>query len=192
MVKFGTESDRSSDLGVQHQVTAVADQHDDLVLGPRQLHAEAAGDLVAHAGIAVFQVVAADLPRLPQLVQFAGQPAGGAHHDGVRRQHALHRADHLGVRWPSSIGWRGDRGGLLAPHSEGGGQALQPGFRRTMAGECGIQFRQPDACIGDQRLHMMFDSIEYLHIKTDRRRAGFWNSDHDPVVKSCSAFPRRE
>ena len=31
-----------------------------------------------------------------------------------------------------------------------------------MAGERGIQFRQPDACIGDQRLHVMLGGIEHL------------------------------
>jgi hypothetical protein len=45
------------------------------------LGAEAAGDLVAHAGEAVFHVVAAGRARLPELVQFARQAAGGAEHD---------------------------------------------------------------------------------------------------------------
>ena len=58
----------------------------DLALGLRQLDAEPAGDLVAHAGIAVFDVVAAGRAGLPQLVQLARQAAGGADHDVVARR----------------------------------------------------------------------------------------------------------
>ena len=83
MVSFSAEHHRGGDLGVDHEVAAVADHHDDLAFGPRQLHAEPAGDLVAHAGVAVFQVVGAGPPRLPELVQLAGQAAGGADHDRV-------------------------------------------------------------------------------------------------------------
>ena len=43
------ERDRGGDLGVEHQVAAVADQHADLALRTRQLDAEAAGDFIAHA-----------------------------------------------------------------------------------------------------------------------------------------------
>ena len=49
--------------------------------GSRHLHAEAAGDLVAHAGKAVFEVVAAGRAGLPELVQLARQAARRADHD---------------------------------------------------------------------------------------------------------------
>ena len=56
--QLGAERDRGRDLGVHHQVAAVADQHADLALRLRELDAQPAGDLVAHARVAVFEVVA--------------------------------------------------------------------------------------------------------------------------------------
>src|SRR5438105_15897160 len=47
------EHDRCRDLGIEHQITAVADDHDNLSIGLRHLYAEAASDLVAHARVAV-------------------------------------------------------------------------------------------------------------------------------------------
>ena len=49
---------RGRDLRVHHQIGAVADRHDDLAVGQGHLDADRAGDLVAHAGIAVFDVIA--------------------------------------------------------------------------------------------------------------------------------------
>ena len=43
----------------EHQVGAVSDQHEDLAFRCGELHSEPAGDLVAHAGVAVLEVVAA-------------------------------------------------------------------------------------------------------------------------------------
>ncbi len=63
--ELATELDRGRDLRVHHQIGAVADEHDDLAFGHRQLDAEPAGDLVAHAGIAVFDVIGAGLPDAP-------------------------------------------------------------------------------------------------------------------------------
>ena len=71
MMSFCAEHHRRRDLGVEHQVAAVADHHDDFAVGPRHLDAEAAGDLVAHARVAVFHVIAAGHRRAPELVQLA-------------------------------------------------------------------------------------------------------------------------
>ena len=69
------------------------------LVGPRHLDADAAGDLVAHAGEAVFHVIAARRRRRPQLVQFARQAARGVDdHRVVAAEGARDRADHLGVR----------------------------------------------------------------------------------------------
>ena len=70
----------------QHQVGAVADQHVDLALGRGHLHAEPAGDLVAHARVAVLDVVALRVARAPELVQVAGHRARGADDDVGRRR----------------------------------------------------------------------------------------------------------
>ena len=101
MIELAAEHHRGRDLGIHHQVAAVADHHDHFALGPRHLHAEAAGDLVAHARVAVFDVVAAGRARAPELVQLAGQRAGGADDDvvaGESARESLHRADHVARR----------------------------------------------------------------------------------------------
>ena len=69
------------DLRRHHQVRAVADQHVHLALRRRQLDADAAGDLVAHARVAVLDVVALRVARAPELVQVARHRARGAHDD---------------------------------------------------------------------------------------------------------------
>ena len=69
------EHHRRGDLGVEHQVGAVADHDDDLLVGLGHLDAEPAGDLVAHGREAVFGVVGARRAGLPELVQLARQPA---------------------------------------------------------------------------------------------------------------------
>ena len=170
--QFHAEHHRCRDLGVQHQVAAVADQHDHLTLGPSQLDAKAAGDLVAHAGVAVFQVVGADLPRLPQLVQLTWQSTGGADHDGVLRCGTLDRADHLCIRWQFGIGWRGHGGGVFAPGADRTGQAAQPGVGRAVAGERCVKLDQCRARVGDQRVHVMLRGIEHLHVEADEAARG--------------------
>src|SRR3546814_6012526 len=51
--------------------------------------------LVAHARVAVLDVVTARRRGTPQLVQLARQPAGGADHDRIVGHGGLHRAEHL-------------------------------------------------------------------------------------------------
>ena len=81
MVSLIALLDRGDDLRRHHQVRAVADHHVDLARRIGHLDAEAPGDLVAHARVAVLEVVAVGLARAPELVQVAGQAAGGADHD---------------------------------------------------------------------------------------------------------------
>jgi hypothetical protein len=69
--QLAPEHHRGRDLGVEHQVGAVADEDEHLAGRFSHLHAEAARDLVTHAGEAVFHVVAAGLGGLPVLVQLA-------------------------------------------------------------------------------------------------------------------------
>jgi hypothetical protein len=87
-----SQHDRGGDLGIQHQVGAVAHHHDHLVLRARHLHAQAAGDLVAHAGIAVFDVVVARANRRATACAARPAGAGGAHHHVGRRCRAPSRA----------------------------------------------------------------------------------------------------
>ena len=90
--------DRGDELARQHQVGAVADEHVDLPLGRRELDAEAARDLVAHARVAVLDVVALRVARAPELVQVAGHRAGGADDDVGRRGRVVDGADHRALR----------------------------------------------------------------------------------------------
>ena len=71
-------------LGGHHQVGAVADHDEHVAVSSAISHAEAAGDLVAHAGVAVLDVVALGIPGPPELVQVTGHRAGRAHHDVAR------------------------------------------------------------------------------------------------------------
>ena len=48
---------RSRHFRIEHEIGAVTDHHHDLALGLRQFHADAASDLIAHAGEAIFEVV---------------------------------------------------------------------------------------------------------------------------------------
>ncbi len=101
--------DRRHDLRRHHQPRAVADHHVHLAVGSRHLHAEPAGDLVAHAGVAVLHVVALRVPRAPQLVQIARQAAGGAdHHVARARRRVVHRADDLALARAAAVAQRVD------------------------------------------------------------------------------------
>ena len=134
------EHHRRCDFRVEHQVAAVADQHDDLALWIRHLDADAAGDLVAHARVAVFDVVGAGTRGAPELVQFARQRSGGADDDVVRRRvrmRALHCADHFALvrqRRRSDFAAADDCGDGFAPRLRGGDGAFLPLARRRPAG----------------------------------------------------------
>ena len=86
------------DLLRHHQVRPVADQHVHAAVGRRHFHAEAPGDLISHAGVAVLEVIALRIARAPQLVQIAGKTAGRAHDDVGRCECFLKSADHLRLR----------------------------------------------------------------------------------------------
>ena len=90
--------DRRDDLLRHHQVRAVADEHVHLAIGGRKLDAESARNLVAHAGVAVLDVVAVRVRDPPELVQLAGHRAGGADDDVARSRRIVDGADHLALR----------------------------------------------------------------------------------------------
>src|SRR5262249_32403295 len=89
--------DRRDDLLRHHEVGAVADHDVDFALRIGHFDAEAAGDFIAHGGIAVFEVVALGIARAPQLVQVARQAAGRAHNYVARLRDLIHHADHLSL-----------------------------------------------------------------------------------------------
>ena len=69
------EQHGDGDLGIHHEIGAVAEHHRHVARRVGHLDAQPAGDLVAHGGIAIFEVIAARRARLPMLVQLAGKPA---------------------------------------------------------------------------------------------------------------------
>ena len=100
----------------------------------RHLDADAAGDLVAHAGVAVFHVIAARPQGAPELVQLGRQRARRAHDDVVRRRlrmRALDRADHLAV-----VGQRRRRD-FADADDRGHRRAPRLGFPRRLLLPCG-------------------------------------------------------
>src|SRR5207248_493799 len=64
----------------------------------RAFHAEPSGDLVAHAGKSILEVIAEALLGLPVPVQLPGQAARGADHDVRCPRGSLYRTDDLGIR----------------------------------------------------------------------------------------------
>src|SRR5439155_8309658 len=94
---------RGDDLVVQHQVAAVADEGVHLALRPRHLHPEGARDLVAHAGVAVLRVVVSARLAPPELVEVAGQAAGGVDHGAVLVDAPVEDAYHLGLLEDTSV-----------------------------------------------------------------------------------------
>ena len=95
--ELGVLLDRRDDLARHHEVAAVADHDEHLALGCREFHADAGGYLVAHARVAVLDVVLLRIARAPQLVQLAGQRARGADDDVLRTCRLVHGADHLAL-----------------------------------------------------------------------------------------------
>ena len=90
--------DRRHDLLRHHQVRAVADHHEHLARRIGHLHAQPAGDLVAHARVAVLEVIRVRLARAPQLVEIARQAARRTDH------HVLRPRERIRPRRPARSG----------------------------------------------------------------------------------------
>ena len=67
---------RGNQLGVQHQIRAVANHDDSLATGTS--NTEASGNLVTHGRESIFNVIAEVVAHAPQLVQVARQRTGSA------------------------------------------------------------------------------------------------------------------
>ncbi len=150
-----------------HQVGAVADHDEDVPVGAGHLDAEPAGDLVAHAGVAVLDVVPLRVAGAPQLVQVAGHRPGRAHHDVPRAGELVDRPDHLGLGGQRPVP---ERVGLLHGRVPGGGQSGRPLLvrrRRRPAGEGSGQRHEGLAGVGDQRDAGVLERVERGHVDVD-------------------------
>ena len=109
--------DRRRQLAREHQVGAVADHHEHLAVRRRELGAHPARDLVAHARVAVLDVVAlaVGIGRPPQLVQVAGHRAGGADDHVALAGRLVDGADHLGLARQRAVAGGVEARDLLVP-----------------------------------------------------------------------------
>ena len=98
------------ELLCDHQVRAVTQPQVHRARWVSHLHAEAAGDLVFHAGIAILEVVALRVAAAPELVPVAGQTAGCTDHYTFLARNLIHRSDRRALRHRRASGnWALDR-----------------------------------------------------------------------------------
>ena len=88
---------RRDQLGRVHQVSAVADQHEDFALSLSHSNADAGGYLVAHAGITEFEMTGPAAGCVPQLQEIAGRAAGGGDDRVAGSGFAIEQADQLAL-----------------------------------------------------------------------------------------------
>ncbi len=172
--QFFVEHDGGGDFRIHHQIAAVAHHDDDFRLRLRHLDAQAAGDFITHARVAVFHMVAARCRCSPQLVQLGRQGTGRADDNvagGGILGGTLHGADDFAVVWQAGhfpFAGNGQHGGaprmrlLLCP--------LQPLARAVPATQ---QPRQSLQAQGRVRLHAQaaaFQRIESVDVQADQLR----------------------
>ena len=100
---------RRVEVAVEHQVRAVADEHDrvavGLQFGTRHRRSPPAGQLVAHAGEPVLTIERRDAERPPAVVQLAGKPTRCGEGVIALRGPRPDRPDDLGVRRQPGTGF---------------------------------------------------------------------------------------
>ena len=109
---------------------------------------------------------------LPELVQFAGQAAGGADHDVARRAGALQGAEHLGVGRRERVG----RGAIALR----GRQPLRLALRRRFApfggrrpvAERRVERRDAEPRVAHQGQRAMLGGVERLDVEADEAALG--------------------
>ena len=165
--QLAAEHHRGGDLGVEHQVAAVADDDDHFATGVRHLHADAAGNLVAHARVAVLDVIAAGHRRAPELVQLARQRPRGADDDVVAGRvgdAALDRADHLAVVGQRHRAHAGDAQHLVAPALAALLRGRLPRGIGAPAAERPRQRREPATGVGAHRQAAPLERVERVDV----------------------------
>ncbi len=178
------------ELGVEHQVRAVADHDDDLALvavgKEPALGPQAAGDLVSHARERVFDVVAERVAHTPQLVQIAREGSGGLHDDVGRVEGRLHGPDDLGLPGHREAGRckRGIHRGIplgLLPNDAVGVVGIDLVASSSM--DSSARASRASAITGSCE-PCLYASNEATLMLTNTTSGGFWNAVREPVVKS--------
>ena len=101
----------------QHEIRAVPDERVHLAVPRGQLHAQRARDLVAHARVAVLDVVLLAVTRPPELVKVARHRARSAHDDVHGRGRLVHGPDDLTLRGQRLVSDRVQPGHLRVPRA---------------------------------------------------------------------------
>ena len=186
--QLDTLRDRGHELARQHQVRAVADHHEHLALGRRELDPDPAGDLVAHARVAILDVVALRVARAPQLVQVARHRSGGAHHDIAGPAAALTA--------PITSAWLGS-GSCRRCTSR---STSAPQAADSSAARCSTPRRRGDrrarpaaprapSRVGERASPLCLAASSDATLTFTNRTPGSWNADFDDVVKSLQRVP---
>ena len=152
---------------VHHQIGAVADHDDDLGIGHRHLGAPAAGDLVAHAGIAELAVERAGGLDLPVLGQLARQAPGGGDDAVLLAGLAVHRAHDLRVARKVGVGGPGALLHDLVPRPVERFRLLGPRGRRPVAGDRRVQLGHRLPGVGDDGQRKMLAGVETRGVDAD-------------------------
>ena len=182
--------DGGDELLGHHQVGAVADHHEHLALRVGHLHAQPAGDLVAHARVAVLDVVALRVARAPELVQVAGHAARGADDDVARAADAVDDADHLGLGRERAVAGRVgglDRGVPLARERRRAARVLAVGAdspRAPRAAPRGRRARRRRAASAG-----LLERVDRRDVEVDEAHAGLGEELREAVVKSLQRVP---
>ena len=171
------------DLGVHHQIAAIAHHYDHLPIGRCHLDAQSASDFIAHTAVPVFEVVAARIGRLPKLVKLAGQSPGRTYDNIAGPARALHRPDHLRVGG-QSVGCNSNLAGRGQPLGFKPIRAIDPGLRRFPSLQRPIERFDASESIADHRQAPCLPASKACTLTPRMTRAGFLKSAHDPVVKS--------
>ena len=120
---------RGDQFGGHHQVGAVADHDEHVAVRAGHPDADAAGDLVSHARVAVFDVIALAVAGAPQLVQVAGHRAGRAHDHVARIGQRVGQPDDLALV----------QGAAVVLDAVGRGDGVIPLVREFGCAACGIR-----------------------------------------------------
>ena len=167
------EHHRGGDLRIHHQIGAVADDDDHFAVRQRHLDADPAGDLVAHAGIAVFDVIAERRAGRQSLCNSPGRPpaaqtttslvCAGAH--AARRAPGRRSAP---ARWSARCsGRRSPPIRALALRGR-----VAPGARRLPGAERRVERGERRPRVADQRQRAMLGRVERLHVDADEAPVG--------------------
>src|SRR5882724_2672790 len=155
---------RGDDLRGHHQIRAITNHHVHFAGRIGHLYPETPGDFVAHAGIAVLQVIAFDVPRAPELVQITGQTPGRANHHVLWPREFVYHADDFALTDGRTVAKSENALDLSFPILFQAGDATGVILAYLMTLECFGQLFKRGACIGEEWQRRVFVSIDCRYV----------------------------